>query len=300
MSVKVSTLFDRVDWPRVIKEIYPDFSHATIHVIREIAWRQGDKGRRSAHISQKTWLQHTGMSKSTFHRELRKAINAGVVRLVVRGSNSHKSRANYRVEERALECLPSRLVPSTGQLQEEDNSQDWDTVVPIEELPSLNSGTRLSQVREPKQHKQLPTTTTTYPRIDRLKKLLDPSFRDYITPGKNLDDLLAIEEERDSSFVALAIHLNRQNYTVSYAIGGLVVSFVEEYLGVRQVGERKGWPKWCGDNNCDRDTRRWSEPSYDERGRPYYECPKCHPERAGSRSSTSGDFDFDNTFRKPD
>lgn len=298
MSVKVSTLFDRVDWARVIKEIYPDFSHATIHVIREIAWRQGDKDLRSAHISQKAWLQSTGMSKSTFHRELRKAIKAGVVRLVVRGSNTHKSRANYRVEERALECLPPRLVPSTGQVLEEDDSREWDTTVPLEELSSPDRGTQSSQVREPKQHKQLSTTRTTYPRIDRLKKLLNPSFREYVTPGKNLDDLLAIEEERDESFVALANHLNRQNYAVSYAIGGLVISLIEQYLGIRRVGERKGWPEWCGE--CDRETRRWPEPSLDERGRPYYECPKCHPERVGRGSSTSGDFDFDNTFRKPE
>lgn len=303
MSVPVSRLLDRVDWAQAIKElrkIDARFSHRTIHIIREIAWRQGEEGSQSAFLSMKEWLQATALSKTAFYIALDPAIDFGIVRLVTRGSNTHGSRAHYRVEEHVLETLPPRVVPYSGQVQEEEDSQERDTFVPIKELPSPDSGTRLSRIREPKQHKQLPTTTTTYPRIDRLKKLLDPSFREYITPGKNLDDLLAIEEERDSSFVALANHLNRQNYTVAYAIGGLVVSFVEEYLGVRQVGERKGWPKWCGDDHCDRDTRRWSEPSFDERGRPYYECPKCHPERAGSRSSTSGDFDFDNTFRKPE
>ena len=301
MSVPVSRLLDRVDWAQVIKElkkIDPRFSHRTIHVIREIAWRQGEEGSRSAFLSMKEWLQATALSKTAFYEALDPAIDFGIVRLVTRGSNTHRSRAHYRVEERALETLPPRSVPYSGHVEEEDKSQEWDTFVPQEEQPSPEGGTRVSGIREPKQHERRLSTTTTYPRIDRLKELLNPSFREYITPGKNLDDLLAMEEKRDESFVALAKHLNNQNYAVSYAIGGLVIRLIEQYLGVRKAGERKGWPEWCGE--CDRDTRRWKEPSFDERGRPYFECPKCHPERLGGRSSTSGDFDFGNTFRKPE
>jgi hypothetical protein len=300
MSVSILALVDRVDWLRVRQEVHKNFTSGTVSLVHYIAWRQASDYPFTAFLAQRKWLALTGMSKTTFYRSLEPAVESGLVERVVRGSDVNKTTAHYRVVEESLHALLELLVPSTGQVTPAEEPEEWDTIVPLEELPSPKYGTNLPQVRDPKQQEQHITKRKTYPRIDRLRKLLEPSFRDYLDDGPNLDELLKLAEKSDPNFIELARHLNGQNYATAYNIGGLVLTLIQEYLGVRNGGERNGWPKWCGDDHCDRDTRRWSEPSYDERGRPYYECPKCHPERVGSRSSTSGDFDFDNTFRKPE
>lgn len=100
----------------------------------------------------------------------------------------------------------------------------------------------------------------------------------FIEPGKNLEDLLLRVIQQDTSFKRLYGFLEKKNFSTSYKVGGLLITFLKEYLGVKKPGEKSGLPKWCGRSGCNETTRLWVEPSYDPLGRAYYECNLCNPE----------------------
>jgi DNA-binding MarR family transcriptional regulator len=99
----------------------------------------------------------------------------------------------------------------------------------------------------------------------------------YINPGKNLDELLKEVIQQDTSFKSLNGYLEKQNFSTSHKVGGLLVHFINQYLGRVKPGQKSGLPTWCGREGCNPITRLWVEPSYDLHDRPYYECNKCNP-----------------------
>lgn len=107
---------------------------------------------------------------------------------------------------------------------------------------------------------------------------LKPDIVKFITPGNNLDDLLRQVKLQDTSFKRFYAFLETKSFSTSYKVGGLLINFLKEYLGLIKPGQKKGLPQWCGREGCNRETRLWLEPSIDARGREYYECNKCHPE----------------------
>lgn len=99
----------------------------------------------------------------------------------------------------------------------------------------------------------------------------------FITPGKNLDELLLKVKQQDTTFKRLYAFLETKNFNTSYKVGGLLINFLKEYLGLKKPGQKDSMPKWCERSGCNPVTRLWLEPSIDINGKEYYECNKCHP-----------------------
>ena len=99
----------------------------------------------------------------------------------------------------------------------------------------------------------------------------------FITPGKNLEELLRQVIQQDTSFKRFYAFVETKNFNTSYKVGGLLINFLKEYLGLKKPGQKDSMPKWCERSGCNPVTRLWVEPSIDTNGKEYYECNKCHP-----------------------
>lgn len=99
----------------------------------------------------------------------------------------------------------------------------------------------------------------------------------YIEPGKNLEELLLQVIQQDTSFKRFYAFVEAKKFHTSYKVGGLLINFLREYLGLKKPGQKDNLPKWCERSGCNPVTRLWLEPSIDTNGREYYECNKCNP-----------------------
>ena len=147
MSVSLCTELDNINWLEARKQL--DISAGAVHLLRYIAWRQGDGVNGRVYLSQKQWLVHTGHSKSQFYEYLGELTTKGLVARLIKGSNINSTRANYKVNEYRLSQLP-RIVLYTGQTNNLE-------VLNIEQGSPLLQ-TTLSAIPEAKRHKQLKTT----------------------------------------------------------------------------------------------------------------------------------------------
>lgn len=181
MSVSLCKELDNINWLEARKQL--EISAGAVHLLRYIAWRQGDGINGRVYLSQKQWLVHTGHSKSQFYEYLGELTSKGLVIRLTRGSNINSTRANYKVSEQRITLLP-RIVLYTGQT---NNSE-----VLNKEQDSPVLKTTLSAIPEAKRHKLLKTTVAFDDNIfnELVVSSIPHELRGNLRNGKELDSLL--------------------------------------------------------------------------------------------------------------
>ena len=126
MSFNLCDKLDKVNWLEARKVLavtdpktgeLKSLPVGALDLLRYIAWRQGDNSGR-VYLSQRAWLENTGRSKSNFYEQLDYLITTGLVKRLVKGSNTHSLRANYQVNQVRLDSLPKiRSEEHTSELQ---------------------------------------------------------------------------------------------------------------------------------------------------------------------------------------
>ena len=181
MSVSLCTELDNINWLEARKQL--DISAGAVHLLRYIAWRQGDGINGRVYLSQKQWLVHTGHSKSQFYEYLGELTSKGLVIRLTRGSNVNSTRANYKISEQRINLLP-RIVLYTGQTNKSE--------VLNKEHDSPVLQTDLSAIPEAKRHKLLKTTVAFDDNIfnELVVSTIPHELRGNLRNGKELDSLL--------------------------------------------------------------------------------------------------------------
>lgn len=209
MSVNLCEKLDEVNWLEARKVLavtdpktgeLKSLPVGAVDLFRYIAWRQGDKSGR-VYLSQRAWLEHTGRSKSNFYEQLDYLITTDLVKRLVKGSNTHSLRANYKVNQVRLDSLP-KLVRYTGQT-EKDIVLDTEQVSPV-------GNTSMSGIAEAKRLKRLKTNGSfNDDYFNFVIGCLPHDLRDNLTNSKELNDLLVeLLENKGYSFQQIKNKLN--------------------------------------------------------------------------------------------
>lgn len=193
MSVDLCIELDEINWSEARKSLLVSdlrtgkkrpISTDAIHLLFRIAWRQGEGVNGRAYLSERQWLNSTGLSRSSFYRDRSEVLQTELVKLLVRGSDINGTRANLQVNFLKIRQLPKLNVPSKGQ----SNNQ----VVPNKGLGSVLTGIEKSLNSDPKRHKQQKTTVSFNNEMfnDLVVSSIPHELRADITNGYELDRLL--------------------------------------------------------------------------------------------------------------
>ena len=239
MSVNLCLKLDTVNWLEARKVLavtdpktgeLKSLPVGAVDLFRYIAWRQGDKSGR-VYLSQRAWLENTGRSKSNFYEQLDYLITTGLVKRLVKGSNTHSLRANYQVNQVRLDSLP-KIVRYTGQT-EKDIVLDTEQVSPV-------GNTSMSGIAEAKRLKRLKTNGSfNDDYFNFVIGCLPSELRNSVTKSKELNDLLVeLLENKSYSFQQIKNKLNPlQRWQGIHTPYPFVLKYLKELLSEKPVAK---------------------------------------------------------------
>ena len=237
MSFNLCEKLDEVNWLEARKVLavtdpktgeLKSLPVGAVDLFRYIAWRQGDKSGR-VYLSQRAWLEHTGRSKSNFYEQLDYLITTGLVKRLVKGSNTHSLRANYQVNQVRLDSLP-KIVRYTGQT-EKDIVLDTEQVSPV-------GNTSMSGIAEAKRLKRLKTNGSfNDDYFNFVIGCLPSELRNSVTKSKKLNDLLVELRARVYSNQQIKNKINSQRWQGIRTPYPFVLQRIKELLSDKPVAK---------------------------------------------------------------
>jgi hypothetical protein len=139
-----------------------------------------------------------------------------------------------------------------------------------------------------------------YERWQVVTSYIDENARKLINPAPNSELLLDECQGNGYSLTAIRDHVGRINYSTAGKVGGVFIDALRTLAGVKKPTASSSMPKWCGDENCDQETRTFPEASLIN-DKMTNNCSKCHPLMQRARPPvTKTSKDYENFFRSPD
>jgi hypothetical protein len=139
-----------------------------------------------------------------------------------------------------------------------------------------------------------------YERWQVVTSYIDENARKLINPAPNSELLLDECQGNGYSPTAIRDHVGRINYSTAGKVGGVFIDALRTLAGVKKPTVSSSMPEWCGDENCDQETRTFPEASLIN-DKMTNNCSKCHPLMQRARPPvTKTSKDYESFFRSPD
>jgi hypothetical protein len=101
------------------------------------------------------------------------------------------------------------------------------------------------------------------------------------------------------SVTAIRDVVGRINYSTTGKVRGVFIDALHTLAGVKKPTASSSMPEWCGDEDCDQETRTFLDASLIN-GKMTHNCPKCHSlMQTTDKPTIKSTFDFTNVFRSP-
>jgi hypothetical protein len=255
------------------------YSPTAYNVYRTICYRYNEK-TGTAYPGEKELILISGVSRQSVNRALKELKGGGIIDQPKAGYRNQ--RAEFRPVYHLTRLLESDN-PALHIKERKESGFQLESDVPVIEK-SKASDEKVSRSLVPIStisNSKYVKYSINELRFNQLLEYIPKEFRSYIKPGKNYEKRLDELERKGTYLTAVGEYLAKQNWSTSFAKGGLLESFLDVLLGVKKVGESSSMPKWCGGDYCDQVTRLWPEPSMGKDGRLTYECITCHPNQLG-------------------
>lgn len=234
-------------------------------------------------------LRITGVKPKSISRSLGRLNNGySLLIRVTLASKTHGKRAEYAINLpllRSLSQVTEQLPKSKDvtQLQVTDEAPLGNREVPVSN-PAVSEMEPYGYPKPIKPNKPI-NVKINYERWNVVISSIDENTRKLIDPAPNTELLLDKLTSKGWSIAAIRDAVGRVNYWPAGKVGGLFVRVLQDLAGVKPAPKTSSMPPWCGNENCDSDTRSWPEASLIN-GVLTHNCPKCHPLMQGERRTT--------------
>ena len=280
------------DYELFTKAVIPNLSATERLLLGHYCQRLNDKvSPRKAWPPRDELERITGAHDKSISRCLSQLVKKGFLFRITLASKERGLRAEYGVN---LELLKRYQVTAELPITDRDTPLEVTSEFPVSNPEVLVSNPEVL-LREltsyPKPNKpNKPNKRINWERWQIITSDLPSNVKSLINPDLNSENLLDELVLQGTSLKVIRETVAKVNYTLAGKVGGLFIDTLEKLAGVKPARENSLTP-WCGDTNCDKETRQFVEPS-EVNGVLTYYCPNCHPLRKQLEPRPPSEFDL--------